>query len=261
MLFQLFRPSLVTESFRLTARIQIYLSAKIVGTALVRLGPRLHPDGQFQPDSKFAFRQKLAVNNLPACPHALFRRDHNHLLPRPPLPFHENACAVRAHVFGQRPRFRHFFVFRANLYRHRPRNPLFESATRHRHRLPRLPQNRRSSLSCRWVACSPTVRLQFGWPRFYVYVARFACPAVPRMRGSLSQPRIEVLLLGGPDARALPVWASENWITLARMAAKWVETVIPQQVNCVVRPRTLEPLLPGNIQRVGRMQKGGSRQS
>jgi hypothetical protein len=79
------------------------------------------------------------------------------------------------------------------------------------------------------------------------------------MSGSLSQLRIEVLLLGGPDARALPVWASENWITLARMAAKWVETVILQQVNCVVRPRTLEPLLPGNIQRVGRMQKRGSR--
>jgi len=33
------------------------------------------------------------------------------------------------------------------------------------------------------------------------------------------------------------------------MAAKWVETVILQQVNCVLRPRTLEPLLCGKIQR------------
>ena len=40
------------------------------------------------------------------------------------------------------------------------------------------------------------------------------------------------------------------------MAPKWVETVILQQVNCVVRPRTLEPLLCGKIQRVGRMQQG-----
>jgi hypothetical protein len=35
-------------------------------------------------------------------------------------------------------------------------------------------------------------------------------PAVPQMRGILSQSRIEELLLGGPDARALPVWASQN---------------------------------------------------
>jgi len=27
------------------------------------------------------------------------------------------------------------------------------------------------------------------------------------------------------------------------MAAKWVETVIPQRVNCLVRARILEPLL------------------
>src|SRR5882762_9671942 len=115
------------------------LSAKIVGTALVRLSPRLHPDGQFQPDSKSAFRQKLAVDNLPQCAHALLRRDNHHLLPRPPLPFHQDARTVRTHVFGQRPLFRHAFVLRTNLYGHRPRNPLFESASRHRHNLPRLP--------------------------------------------------------------------------------------------------------------------------
>jgi hypothetical protein len=166
MLLQLFRPSLVRESFRLTARNWFYLSAKIVGTTLVRLCPRLHADGQFQPDSKSAFRQNLAVNNLPPCPHALIRRHNHHSLPRSPLPFHENACTMRTHVFGQRPLLRHSFVLRTNLYGHRPRNPLFESASRHWHSFPRLPQNKRCSLSYRWAACSPTVRLQFRMATF-----------------------------------------------------------------------------------------------
>src|SRR5882762_6661733 len=163
---------------RLTARIWINLSAKIVGTALVRLCPRLHPDGQFQPDGKSALRQKLAVNNLPACPHALLRRDHNHLLPRPPLPFRENACAVRTHVFGQRPRIRHSFVFRTNLYRHRPRNSLFESASRHRHRLlPTAPNQTFFSFMPLGGMFTDSSSPVSDCHVFYVYVARFACPS------------------------------------------------------------------------------------
>jgi len=49
MLFQLFRPSLVTEFFSAdSAKLNFFLSAKIVGTALVRLSHD-SPDGQFQP--------------------------------------------------------------------------------------------------------------------------------------------------------------------------------------------------------------------
>ena len=67
----------------------------------------------------------------------------------------------------------------------------------------------------------------------------------------------EELAPEGPDARARSLSGHlRTWIALARLTAKWVETVIPQRVNCVVGPRTLEPLLCGKIQRVGRMQQG-----
>src|SRR6267143_841330 len=182
-----------------------FLSSKIVGTALVGLCPRLHPDGQFQPDSKSAFPQKLAVNNLPLCPHTLLRRDDHHLLPRPPLPFHQDAYTVRTHVFGQRPLFRHAVVHRTNLYGHRLRNPLFESASRHWHSLPRLPQSKRCSLSCRWAACSPIVRLQFRMATFLRVRGAICMPRqFTESKGSLSHLRIEKLAPGGQtQARSL----------------------------------------------------------
>jgi hypothetical protein len=78
----------------------------------------------------------------------------------------------------------------------------------------------------------------------------------PESEGSLSHVRSEELAPGGPDAREhFCLGISEAWIALARPADKRVETVIPYRVNCVVRPRTLEPLLCGKIQRVGRMQR------
>jgi hypothetical protein len=79
------------------------------------------------------------------------------------------------------------------------------------------------------------------------------------MRGEAIAPfGLKNWLPGGPDARARSLfWHHRTWIALARLAAKWVETVIPQRVNCVVGPRTLEPLLWGKIHRVGRMQKQG----
>src|SRR6266404_2934511 len=217
------------------------LSAKIVGTALVRLCPRLHPDGQFQPDSKSAFRQQLAVNNLPPCPYALLRRDNHHLLPRPPLPFHQDACTVRTHVFGQRPLFRHAFVLRTNLYGHCLRNPLFVSASRHWHSLPRLFRSNHCSLSCRWATRSPLVRLQFRIATFLrVRDAICMTQQFTESEGSLSHLRIERLApRGQTQARSL-CGHLRRWIAVARLAANWVETVILQRVNCVVRLWTVE---------------------
>ncbi len=77
----------------------------------------------------------------------------------------------------------------------------------------------------------------------------------PEREGSLSHLRIEELAPEDARARSLSGHI-RTWIALARLAAKWVETVIPQRVNCVVGPRTLEPLLCCKIQRVGRMQQG-----
>src|SRR5882762_11236290 len=243
---------------RLTARIWINLSAKIVGTALVRLCPRLHPDGQFQPDGKSALRQKLAVNNQPGCPHALLRRDNHHLLPWPPLPFHQDACTVRTHVFGQRPLFRHAFVLRTNLYGHCLRNPLFVSASRHWHSLPRLFRSNHCSLSCRWATCSRLVRLQFRMATFLRVRDAICMPQqFTELEASLSHLRIERLApRGQTQARSL-CGHLRRWIAVARLAANWVETVILQRVNCVVRPWTVEPTLCGKIQRVGRMQRRG----
>ena len=63
--------------------------------------------------------------------------------------------------------------------------------------------------------------------------------------GSISHLRIEKLApRGQTQARSL-CGHLRSWIALARLAAKWAKTVIPKQVNCLVRARNLEPVLCG----------------
>ena len=73
----------------------------------------------------------------------------------------------------------------------------------------------------------------------------------------LSHLRIEEGAPGGQTQERSLSGPSQNLDCVARLLAKRVETVIPQQVNSVARPRTLEPFLCGKIQRVGRIGEAG----
>jgi hypothetical protein len=82
-------------------------------------------------------------------------------------------------------------------------------------------------------------------------------PQFPELEGSLSHLRIEELASGGQMQERSLSGHLRTWIAFARLAANRAVTAIPLRVNCVVRPRSLEPLLCGKIQTVGRMQKRG----
>jgi len=120
------------------------------------------------------------------------------------------------HIFSQRRLFEHSFVLGANLYGHRPRSPLFESASRRWHNPPRLHPEQRSTL----VRAGQHVHGQFVpsscWPPLCVNVW-CNCSGIRSL-----------------SATGSPAPLINSWLPLTDRPDKWEETAISLRVICVV---------------------------